>query len=184
MLDTTVGQELALPLILSAFYISPILHIFEKRLKSLKIPISFLSFIDKGLLITQSKSLSTSSSFLFSSYHIIFFLIERFGLILEYSKTKVFHFSRTNDLFNSLSLNLSPLGGPVLQWKNLWRYLSFIFDRKLIFWAYVDFYTNKVISIVKSMILLGKSFHSLVLKQKHLIYRSYVLPITLYDHQL
>ena len=115
MLDTTVGQELALPLILSAFYISPILHIFEKRLKSLKIPISFLSFIDKGLLITQSKSLSTSSSFLFSSYHIIFFLIERFGLILEYSKTKVFHFSRTNDLFNSLSLNLSPLGGPVLQ---------------------------------------------------------------------
>jgi len=115
MLDPIVGQELALSPILSALYISSILHIFEKCLKSLKIPISFISFVDNGLLVTQSKSLSTSNSFLFCSYHIISSLIERFGLILEYSKTKVFHFSRTNGPFNSPFLNLSPLGGLVLQ---------------------------------------------------------------------
>ena len=38
--------------------------------------------------------------------------------------------------------------------------------------------------MVKSMKLLGNLSYSLVPQQKHLIYRSCVLPITLYDHQL
>jgi len=114
-LDPTVGQELALSPILSALYISPVLHIFEKCLKSLKIPILFHSFVGNGILVTQSKSLSTSNSLLFCSYYIISSFIERFGLILEHSKTEVFHFSRTNSLFNPPSLNISPFGGSVLQ---------------------------------------------------------------------
>jgi len=109
-----VGQGLALSFILSAFYLSPILHIFKKWLKNLKIPTFFLSFVNDGLLITQNKSLSVSNSFLFCSYQIILFLLKKFGLKLEYSKTEIFHFLYSTGPFNSPSLNLSPLNGPIL----------------------------------------------------------------------
>ena len=46
--NVRVGQ---LSPILSALYLSPFLYILEKRLKNLKIPISFISFIDDGLII-------------------------------------------------------------------------------------------------------------------------------------
>jgi len=39
-----VGQGSALSPILSALYLSPILHIFEKWIKNLKIPVSILFF--------------------------------------------------------------------------------------------------------------------------------------------
>ena len=56
--DVEVGQDSALFPILSALYLSPIIHILEKQLKILKIPIFILSFVDNRLLIVQSKSLS------------------------------------------------------------------------------------------------------------------------------
>jgi len=66
--DIGVGQGLALSPILSAFYITLVLHIFENQLKYLKIPIFFLSFVDNGLLVSQNKLLTVSNSFLFCSY--------------------------------------------------------------------------------------------------------------------
>ncbi len=47
-----IGQSLALSPILSALYLSLFLHILEKQLKNLKIPISIISFIDNGLFIS------------------------------------------------------------------------------------------------------------------------------------
>jgi len=49
-----IGQGFALSPILSAPYISPIFHTFEKRTKNLipNISVSFLSFIDDGLFIS------------------------------------------------------------------------------------------------------------------------------------
>ena len=46
-----VGQGSALSPILSALYLSPFLHTLEKQLKNLKIPISFLLFVDDSLLV-------------------------------------------------------------------------------------------------------------------------------------
>ena len=46
-----VGQGSALSPILSALYITFVLHILEKHLKILKIPVSILSFVDDGLLV-------------------------------------------------------------------------------------------------------------------------------------
>jgi len=109
---------LALSPILSTIYLSPVLHIFKKQLKILKIPTSFLSFVNNGLLIAQNKSLSVSNSFLFYSYQIISFLLEKFGLKLEHSKTEIFHFLHSTDPSNLPSLNLSPLNSPILQPKN------------------------------------------------------------------
>ena len=49
---------------------------------------------------------------------------------------------------------------------------------------HINFYANKIISIVKYMKLLSNSTHGLISHQKHLLYRSYILPIALYGFQL
>ena len=49
--DVRVGQGSALSTILSILYLSPLLYIFEKQLKNLKIPVSILSFINDRLFI-------------------------------------------------------------------------------------------------------------------------------------
>ena len=51
--------------ILSTLYLSPLFHIFEKRTKNLKIPISFpfLLFVDNGLFISQKNLLKNPTLF-------------------------------------------------------------------------------------------------------------------------
>jgi len=89
---------------------------FEKRAK---ISVSFLSFVDNGLFISQGKLLEKTNSHSFCSYNIIFFLLEQFILIIEHGKTKVFYFSRLHGIFNPLSLDLSCLGDPILCSKDI-----------------------------------------------------------------
>jgi len=133
-----MGQDSALSPILSALYISPVFHILEKYLKNLKIPVSILFFVDDGLFITHSKSLTVSNSLLFCSYNAVSSVLDKFSLILEHEKTEVFHFSRAQKVFNPPSLDLLAVGGPILRPKDTWRYLDFIFDRKLSFYQHID----------------------------------------------
>ena len=123
-----VGQGSALSPILSALYLSLLLYILEKHLKNLKIPISFIFFVDDGLIIAQNKSIVTSNSQLFCSYNILSKLLNKFGLIVEHSKTDIFHFNRSHRVFNPPPLELSAIGGPILKPKDSWKYLGFIFD--------------------------------------------------------
>jgi len=50
--DIDVDQRLVLSPILSALFIAPVLYIFEKRIKNLKIPVFLLLFVDDGLFIS------------------------------------------------------------------------------------------------------------------------------------
>jgi len=109
-----VGQGSTLSSILSAFYLSPFLHILENWLKNLKILISILSFVDNGLLVAQSKSFHLSNSFLFYSYNVVSNLLSKFGFLVEHSKTKVFYFTRSYSTLNPSPLNISSIGGPIL----------------------------------------------------------------------
>ena len=109
-----VGQGLALSPILSSLYLSPLLYIIEKRFKILNILISILSFVNNGLFIVQNKSISISNSHLFCGYNILSKLLNSFGLIIKHSKTEIFHFNRSQGLFNPPSLDLSPIRGPIL----------------------------------------------------------------------
>ena len=179
-----MGQDSVLSPILSTLYLAFILYTLEKCLKILKIPVSILSFIDDRLLIVQSKSLTISNNFPFYSYRVISSLLEKFRLILEHRKTKIFNFSRSNGIFNLPSLNLSMLGGSILCSKNIWKYLGFIFDRKLFFYHHINYYVNKVISTIEYMKILGNSVCGLILHQKWLLYRSCILSIALYGFQL
>ena len=179
-----VGQGSALSPILSALYLTPFLYILENWLKNLKIPISILLFVDNGLIITQNKSFDISNSHLFCSYNVLSKLLDSFGLVIEHSKTKIFHFSRSQGFFNPPPLDLSLLGEPILRLKHTWKYLSFIFNRKLTFHKHIDHYSNKAISTVECMKLLGNLSRGINPLQKRLLYRCCVLPIALYGFQL
>ena len=179
-----VGQDSVLSPILSALYLSLLLYILEKHLKNLKIPVSIISFVDDGLFISQSKSFHTFNCCLFCSYNVISKLLEKFGLIVEHSKTEVFHFNRSQGIFNPPSLDISPIRGIILWPKNMWKYLGFIFDRKLSFYQHVDFYSNKAMSMVKCIKILGNSNWGINLTQKCLLYKTCILSIALYRFQL
>jgi len=110
-----VEQGSALSPVLSV-YLAFIFHILEKCLKNLKFLISILSFVDNGLFIAQSKSLTILNSFLFCSYNIASSLLKKFGFIIEHEKT----FSRSHGVFDSPSLDFSSLGGLILCSKDIW----------------------------------------------------------------
>ena len=177
-----IDQGSALSPILSALYLSPFLYILEKHLKNLDIPISIISFVDDSLFISQNKSIDISNSCLFYSYNVMTKLLDKFSLIIEHSKTEAFHFNRLYGFFNPPSLDLSTIGGLILSLKDSWKYLGFIFDRKLSFHWHIDYYLNKAISIVKCMKLLGNSSYSIIPIQKCLLYRCCILSITLYGY--
>ena len=183
-INVGVDQRSALSPIFLALYLALFLYILEKHLKNLDLKISILSFVDDSLLITQSKSFQTSNAHLFSSYNVAFNLFFKFGLLVKHLKTKVFYFFRLQGVFSLLLLDLLPLGSPILYSKDSWRYLGFIFNRKLLFHQHINFYANKVISTVKCMKILGNSTRGLNPQQKQLLYRSYALPIALYRFQM
>ena len=62
--------------------------------------------------------------------------------------------------------------------------LGFIFDYKLMFRNYIDFYSNKVISTIKCMKLLSNSTRDINPLQKWQLYRCCALPIALYRFSL
>ena len=182
--DVGVSQESALSLILLALYLSLLFYILEKQLKNLKIPISILSFVDDGLFISQHKSISVSNVNLFCSYNVISSLLTRFGLVMEYRKTEIFHFSRSHGIFNPSPLDLTLLGCRVLLPKPMWWYLGFYFDQKLSFHPHINFYMNKAIFTVKCMKMLDNLSRGLTSIQKRHLYICCLLPIALYRFQL
>ena len=95
-----------------------------------------------------------------------------------------YYFSRLHSLFNLLPLDLGHFRGPILKLKNTWKYLEFIFDRKLSFQQHIKFYSNKALSIIKCMKILGNSTWELLPYQKCLLYRICILPIVLYSFPL
>ena len=182
--DVGMGQGSILLPILSVLYLSSFIYILENCLKNLKIPISIISFVDDGLFISQSKSFDISNSHLYYSYNILTNLLKKFGLVVKYSKTEIFHFNRSYSTFNPPPLDLSPLGGNILQPNNTWKYLEFIFDKKLSFHQHIDFYAKKSMLTVKCMKIISNSNRGINLFQKRLLYRLCILPITLYSFQL
>ena len=179
-----VGQGSALSSILSTIYLAPIIKTFKNRIKNLKekIPTDILSFVDNGLLISQ-KSYELSSAFLLSSYNMISKILSDAGLVMEHSKSEVFHFTQARNLPNP-SIDLTSVGGPLLHPKPIWRYLGFFFNRKLNFHHYVHHYVIKCLSTLNAMKMLGNSSRGLLPMQKRLLYRTCIIPIALYDFQL
>ena len=180
-----VGQGSALSLVLSVLYPASILHLFEQQARCPENPlnVSTLSFVDNGLLISQERDYDKSLSTLKRSYNVISHLFTAVGLLLEYKKSEIFHFSRARIDLNP-PLDLTDIGGPILYPKDTWRYLGFYFNRRLTFRYHTHFYANKALSTVKAMNMLGNLLRGLLPLQKRLLYHTCVLPIVLYGFQL
>ena len=103
---------------------------------------------------------------------------------MKHGKTEVFHFSRSWELFNPPSLDFIVLGRPSLLPKDTWWYLGFIFNQKLLFKHYIDFYANRATSTIKCMKILGNSTRGLNPMQKRHLYRCCILSIALYGFQV
>ena len=88
-------------------------------------------------------------------------LFDQSGLMIEHNKSEVFHFSRITKNFNPSLLDLSLLSGPILASKDIWHYLGLMFNRKLLFHHYIQFYSNKSISMIKEMKMLENSTRGL-----------------------
>jgi len=163
----------------------PIIKTFRKRIKNLnkEIPTDILSFVDDGLLISQEKSYSCSNSFLLCSYNIISKILIDAGLVMEHDKTEIFYFTRARHPPNP-PINLTSIGGPIINPKPIWRYLGFFFDRKLNFYYHTHFYATKCLSTLSAMKMLGNSSHGILPMQKRLLYRMCILPIALYGFNL
>jgi len=158
-----VGQGSALSPILSAIYLAPVIKIFKKRLKRLKenIPTDILSFMNDSLLISQKKSYSLSSFFLLCSYNIMSKILIDASLVMEHSKTELFHFTRARHPPNP-SIDLSLEGGSVISPKPIWQYLGFYFDHKLNFNYHTHFYATKYLFTLNAMKMLGNSSRGLL----------------------
>jgi len=106
-----------------------------------------------------------------------------FGLVMEYDKSEIFHFSRAHNDSNP-ELDLSAIGAPILKPKTYWRYLGFYFNRRLSFKEHVRFYSTKALTTVKAIGMLGNSSRGLLPLQKRLLYWTCVVPITTYGFRL
>ena len=180
-----VGQGSALSPILSALYLAPIIKMFKKRIKNLnkEIPTNILFFVDDRLLISQKKSYSLSNSFLLCSYNIISKILIDASLVMEHNKTEIFHFTRVQHLLNP-SIDLTSVGGPIINPKPIWRYLDFFFNWKLNFHYHTHFYATKCLSTLSAMKMLGNSSQGLLPMQKRLLYRTCILFIAMYGFNL
>jgi hypothetical protein len=186
-----VGQGSALSPILSALYIAPIFHLLDKWIMDFDESMyhspltAFLSFVDDGLLVSTTDNLYDRESSLKEAYAHITTLFTDFGLVMEHSKTELFHFAlKSNDYESAnptLDLGFAPFTGttPLIP-KRIWRYLGIFFDRNLTFCEHVKHYATKSISTVRSMKILGNSSRGLTPKQKCLLYILCVQPIATY----
>jgi hypothetical protein len=156
-----VGQGSALSPILSALYIAPVMHSFSAHTQHLGCII--LSYVDDGTIIVQSKSLLTNLVPLKEVYWVIDDMLRVFGLVLEYDKSKIFHFTRTRrDIPPPLALGNNILLMPKLYW----YYLGFYFDKTLSFKEHVCFYSTWAFSMVLAMRMLDNSNRGLSPLQK------------------
>ena len=139
--------------------------------------------MDDRLLISQEKSYLLSSSFLLCSYNIMSKILLNAGLVMEHSKTELFHFTRARHPPN-LFIDLSSVRGPIISPKLIWQYLGFYFDYRLNFNYHMHFYATKCLFTLSAMKILENSSKGLLSIQKQLLYRTCVLSIVLYGFQL
>ncbi|CAA7267573.1 unnamed protein product [Cyclocybe aegerita] len=123
-------------------------------IKAVPLNTTLLSFVDDGTILAQSKHLDDNNVGLHA--------------------------------YNpSLDLGYAPHTGVTpLKPKTYWRYLGFYFDRGLTFHEHVRYYATKAFTTVQAMRMLGNSTRGLSPKQRHLLYRSCVVPIATYGYRL
>jgi hypothetical protein len=144
--DVGVGQGSTLSSILSALYLAPLLWQFAADVPRA----SLMSYVDDGTIIVQSRTWDNNLVKLRHAYGVVFELTEALGLVLEHSKSEVFHFSRKSGDDNlPVDLGYAPFTGDTpLKPNTFWHYLGFWFDRSLTFREHTKQYSTKALTTV------------------------------------
>jgi len=90
--DIGVGQGSGLSLVLLGLYIGPVLKLFS--FEPISKEVQLLSYVNDGMVLTQSMHLAQNLPKLTAAYGIIYRLLMALGLVLEHDKLEVYHFSR------------------------------------------------------------------------------------------
>ena len=156
------------------------------HMQAVALKMLLFSYVDDGTVMAQSKSLHKNRETLKDTYPVLLHLFVAIGLVLEHSKTEYFIFDHSHSNYSPpIDLGYAPYTGKNILKPNLyWKYLGFYFDCKLLFHDHVHYYSTKALSSVKAMKMLGSSTQGLPPREKHLLYRSCVLPIATYGYHL
>ena len=129
--DVGVEQGSALSPILSSLYLSPAMWAFYKHL--VVSDSKLISYVDDATLIAQSPTTLENNLKLWFAYRIFVQMLTDLGLVVEHSKTKLFHFScKRNPPNPPIDLGVLPyIGANLLTPNTFWHYLGFYFDRNL-----------------------------------------------------
>src|SRR6185369_2918659 len=182
--EAGVGQGSALSPILAVLYLAPMMEIVKARVS--KVIADILSYVDDGTLVAQSKDWATNNVNLREAYLTLSEVATKMGLVIEDSKTELFHFSRSGYGDNPpLDLGVTPFTGATpLAPKPVWRYLGIYFDRRLDFRTHAKLMCTKALTTVRAMGVLGNSSKGLPPNEKRRLYRACCLPIALYGCRL
>jgi hypothetical protein len=178
--DVGVGQGSALSPVLSALYLMLITRLFHAS--DIGQRVDLMSYVDDGTIIAQSVWVEDNLAPLKEAYRWLFRAFTTLGLVLEHDKSEAFHFSHARSFKGpAIDLGYAPfMGNTPLRPKAVWCYLGFFFNRKLQFKEHVRFYTTRAFTMVCSMGMLGNSVRGLTPPQKHLLYRTCVIPMMTY----
>jgi Reverse transcriptase (RNA-dependent DNA polymerase) len=176
-----VGQGSALSPVLSLLCLVPILKLFSAS--DIGYQVGVMSYMDDGMLIAHSPWLEDNLELLKEAYCWIYHAFTSLGLVLEHTKSKVFHFTRARgDPDLPIDLGFQPfMGDTPLKPRVTWWYLGFFFDWKLLFREHILFYTTRALTTVSAMGMLGNSVWGLIPAHKRVLYRSYVVPVMTYS---
>ena len=108
--EVGVGQGSALSPILAVLYLAPMINVVRARTHHIIADI--LSYVDDGTLVAQSRDFATNNMNLQEAYLTLSEVATKMGLVIEDSKTELFHFSRSGFGDNSpLDLGVAPFTG-------------------------------------------------------------------------
>jgi hypothetical protein len=125
-----------------------------------------LSYVDDTAICTQSRSLDDNVEWLIRQYTRWKLAFDEFGLVLEDSKTELFHCRAHQTHLKYKPLYKGPLppiniegstGSVLIQPSQKWRYLGYIFDPCLNFHHHIKWCVNKAHGTIRAMRMLGNS---------------------------
>jgi len=178
--DIGVGQGSGLSLVLLGLYISLVLKLFS--FKPILKEVQLLSYVDNGTILMQSPHLVQNIPKLIAAYGVIYHLLTALGLVLEHDKSEVYHFSQSwGESHLPIDLGFAPyMGNMPLGPKLYWQYLGFYFDHTLSFREHIRYYAIKAMMTIRALGMLGNSSRGVLVMNKCLLYRIYIVPVVTY----
>ena len=177
-IPNSIPQRSSLSPILSILYSAPLLTIREHTLHR----ISTLAYVDDGVLLTLSSSLSISTTRLQNAYPFLEKALMDIGLSIQPKKLEIMHFTRGPDQENP-PFHLPSLVQPITPPKSL-HWLGFHLDCHRYFTHHTKLLAAKATRTVHAIHILGNLVKGMSHPQLRTLTLTTITPILMYRCQL